>query len=274
MDSEYRSDDASGDRREKALWLVGICIVLALLLFFFLPGIEPARSRRRHPCTSNLRRIGAAMHTYHDEFGTFPPAYVADENGVPMHSWRVLLLPYLEEEGYHRLYEKYRFDEPWNGPNNRKLADVAFPPFHCPSSEREGCCTNYVAIVGPETVWPGTATRSVTQITDGTSETVLVAEFNDSDIHWMEPRDLTFNEACRGINGSETPGISSPHGNGTNLLFCDMSVHFVTDDLPHDTLRALLTADGGEPLERDDRGEWVISVRDEDPDPAREDEQP
>ena len=70
-----------------------------------------------------------------------------------MHSWRVLLLPFLEQTP---LYEKYRFDEPWNGPNNRKLADAIIAIYNCPSDDHGGTgntspMTNYVAIVGTET---------------------------------------------------------------------------------------------------------------------------
>jgi uncharacterized protein DUF1559 len=59
-----------------------------------------------------------AVATYHDTYGTLPPAYIADAEGKPLHSWRVLLLPFLEQR---ELYEQYDFDEPWDGPNNRKL---------------------------------------------------------------------------------------------------------------------------------------------------------
>ena len=59
-----------------------------------------------------------AVANYHDMYKCFPPAYVADESGRPMHSWRVLLLPFLSES---ELYNAYNFAEPWGSPNNRKL---------------------------------------------------------------------------------------------------------------------------------------------------------
>ena len=61
---------------------------------------------------------------YEDEHGCFPPAYVADASGRPMHSWRVLILPYLDQQ---QLYDQYDFSEPWNGPNNQQLGPPSWP---------------------------------------------------------------------------------------------------------------------------------------------------
>jgi prepilin-type processing-associated H-X9-DG protein len=195
---------------------------------------------------NNLKQIGLALQSYHDTYKCFPPAYVADADGKPMHSWRVLLLPFFEEAGLKRLYESYDFSEPWNGPHNSELS-VEFPILFCPSEEGDFLNTSYVAVVGPETAWPDTAAMRIRGIRDGTSKTISVVEVANSGIHWMEPRDLTFEEALRGINvPGNKPGISSKHPGGANVLFCDGSVHFLSDKIPADTLRALLTANGSE----------------------------
>ena len=55
----------------------------------------------------------------------------SDENGQPKHSWRVLILPFLEQS---RIYEQYKFDEPWNSPNNMAVTSQAVPVYCCPSS--------------------------------------------------------------------------------------------------------------------------------------------
>jgi hypothetical protein len=73
---------------------------------------------------NNLKQIGLALRNYHDAYGRFPPAYVADGHGPPMHSRRVLILPWLEKR---EIYDRYRFDEPWDGPNNRKPHDLVVP---------------------------------------------------------------------------------------------------------------------------------------------------
>ncbi|MEZ6114117.1 MAG: DUF1559 domain-containing protein [Pirellulaceae bacterium] len=82
-----------------------------------LPAVQTAReAARRSQCSSNLKQIELALHNYHDTFKSFPPAYIADANGRPMHSWRVLILPFMEQR---ELYDQCRFDEPWDGPNNQ-----------------------------------------------------------------------------------------------------------------------------------------------------------
>src|SRR5262245_46261269 len=109
-----------------------------------------------------------------------------------MHSWRVLLLPYIEQND---LYKEYRFDEPWNGPNNRKLASRMPPTYFLHGEERPGnTTTNYLAVVGAETVWQGATGVSMDAVKDGTSSTILIVENKGAGVHWMEPRDLVFAE--------------------------------------------------------------------------------
>ena len=77
----------------------------------------------RTHCIHNLHMIAVALQSYYVRYQSYPPAYVADEDGKPAHSWRVLVLPFLGPE-LKQLYDRYRFDEPWNGPNNSKLAET------------------------------------------------------------------------------------------------------------------------------------------------------
>ncbi len=171
---------------------------------------------------------------------------MADADGKPMHSWRVLILPFMQEEKCRDVYDHYNFAESWDGPKNRLLADKIDPVFYCPSSEADRTQTGYVAVVGPETAWAG-PNPTKKSITDGQSKTISVVEANGSGIHWMEPRDVTFEDAARGINvpGIKS-GISSPHNGGAFVLMCDGAVHFLNDDIPLNTLSGLLTKSGGE----------------------------
>ena len=228
-----------------------LAFVLCLIVSLLLPAVNtPNYGRRRAQCSNNLKQISLALLNYHTEQGSFPPAYIADEKGVPMHSWRVLILPYLEQTN---LYEQYDFSEPWDGPNNSLLHNHVVSLFGCPSDTSTANNTNYVAVVGPDTAWPGAEGRSIEQIKDGTTNTILVVEVHDSGIHWMEPRDLDFATASTTINQGP-PGrmISSNHGPLANVAFADGSVRFLSDDTPGATVRAMLTVDGGEEVDLND----------------------
>jgi hypothetical protein len=208
----------------------------------------PREAVHRSQCKNNLKQIGLALHNYHDKFGCFPPAFVADENGRPLHSWRVLILPFLDQSP---LYNKYRFDEPWDGPNNSKLADTILPVYNCPSDDHSGTSsfsmtTNYVAIVGGETAWPESGATAFRDIRDGTSNTLLVVEVANSGIHWIEPRDLHVVQMAPSINAKSGQGISSRHTGGAHGLIADGSVRYIRDILSAKDLRAWLTAHAGD----------------------------
>jgi hypothetical protein len=192
------------------------------------------------------------MTQYHDEHGTFPPAYLADASGAPAHSWRVLLLPYV---GHEELYEAYSFDEPWNGPNNSKLIERIPDVYACRwDNGRERGCASYVVITGSGTIFPpGKATRS-TSITDGFSSTLLVVERCESGVAWTEPRDLPLGALdARGRDGQRV--IRSRHGGRRetygNIALAGCHTRWLPDDVSAETLRALATASGGEPV-----GDW------------------
>src|SRR5262249_35014844 len=133
--------------------LVGLFGLLYLGLFTRWPIGGAREAARRMQCSNNLKHIGLALPNYHDDYRSLPPAYIADAEGRPMHSWRVLILPYLEQKS---LYDKYDFSEPWNGPNNSKLHDQIIQAFCCPSrpGKQPRTETSYVVVRGAKTAWP------------------------------------------------------------------------------------------------------------------------
>jgi hypothetical protein len=234
--------------------LLGWAIVAVLAVFvalLLLPAVSNPPITRRSMCKNHLHLIGLALHNYHDVYGCFPPAYIADENGQPMHSWRVLILPYIDQAP---LYNQYRFDEPWNGPNNSKLASITIPSYQCPANVDEQKelqqWTSYVAVIGPHTCWQGTEPVPISQITDGTSVTLLVVETRNSGIHWMEPRDLHVTQMPLTVNAPGM-GFSSLHEGGASGLLADGSVRFVHETISAETVLRLIERDDGEPV-----GEW------------------
>ncbi|MGE5326609.1 MAG: DUF1559 domain-containing protein, partial [Deltaproteobacteria bacterium] len=127
-----------------------------------------------------------------DRYGSLPPAAVVDASGKPVHSWRVLILPFL---GGEEVYAKYDFNEPWNGPNNSRL-QAELPEwfadrFHCPDGRSGPTMTNYFAVIGSKTLWPGTTCGVIEERMMEAAPEVLVIELPDSDVNWMEPRDVS-----------------------------------------------------------------------------------
>ncbi len=129
-------------------------LVFLLLIALMLPAVSSAReAAHRAQCCNNLKQIVVALVRYDEDHGHLPPPCVYDKKNRPMHSWRVLILPYL---GRKELYDRYRFDEPWDGPNNRKLLAERPPEYHCPSvidDPTKSPATSYVAVVGDRSLW-------------------------------------------------------------------------------------------------------------------------
>ncbi len=170
-----------------------------------------------------------------------------------MHSWRVLLLSFLEQQ---ELFQQYDFSEPWDGPNNRKLADRMPQLFCFPGTHQPGnTMTNYFAVIGPRTAWPGSKKVILKDVKDGSSNTILIVESQSARIHWMEPRDLSFETV--NMEKSDPAGVNSPYGPPA-VAMLDGAVQSLNLGLKPATLRAMLTIDGGEELRHDEKEELVL----------------
>lgn len=217
--------------------------------FWPLVYMHPRTPGHRNMCTNNLKHIGLALLNYNDVFGCFPPAYITDANGKPMHSWRVLILPFIEQQS---LYKRYDFNEPWDGPNNALLAKEMPAIFRCPSDKANpGTLTDYVAIVGPETIWQANRGTTFDEITDSFSNTIAVVEAAGLGVNWMEPRDLPFSAVANGINPKQGPAMASGHPNSIIALFADGHTQTIQQNIPRKLLRAICTKDGCEEIEGD-----------------------
>ena len=110
--------------------------------------------------------------------------------------------------------------------------------FQCPSAKnRDPSATNYVAVVGAATAWPGDKQVRFGDIKDGSSNTILLVEVGNSNINWLEPRDMAFEEAIRGINVDRQRGICSNHASMVCVAFADGSIHELSDDIPPKDLK-------------------------------------
>jgi hypothetical protein len=226
--------------------LMAVVLVVGGLLGLSARALWQAREAARDAgCGWNLKQIGIALQNYHEVNGCFPPAYLADSTGKPMHSWRILILPYLESSS---TYGAYNFAEPWDGPRNRRFLDRRPSSYRCPSQGARPLLTSYVMIVGPGTISPGASSRSLGDVRDGAGRTILVAEVANLDIPWTEPRDLDARAMSWAIDDPSRPSLSSPHGTGPGAVFADGTFRRLGGiRLWPDRLRALTTIAGGEP---------------------------
>jgi hypothetical protein len=143
-----------------------------------------------------------------------------------MHSWRVLILPYIE---CGSLYKQYNFNEPWDGPNNKKLSGDRPSTYACPSDEKArekgGTCTSYVAVVGSNAVWNGQKAKSINDpnFRDKMSSSIMLVEVADTDINWMEPKDLDLDAIQANDHSPPHVKLSSNHMHSNGFFYCDTS---------------------------------------------------
>ena len=216
-----------------------ICLLMVFVIqpLLFLPRPEPGR---RFTCINNLSQIGKALLLYEADHGTFPPLYTTDDHRQPLVSWRALILPYLEGRD---IYEACHFDEPWDSPANAMVSRVDLRFFRCPSDPNSRPAeTSYLAVVGPGTVWSADAPVGLDDI-ENTSQTILLVEVYNSGISWMEPRDLSLQDAQRGINATPGPSISSGHPGRAVILFADGHVMAVDETMTLSELKDLLNCE-------------------------------
>jgi beta-lactamase regulating signal transducer with metallopeptidase domain len=206
------------------------------------PAVQAQRAAtKRVQSVNNLKQIGLAMHNYADTHGgRFPAATMIGPDGKTPHSWRVAILPYIEQQ---ELYSQYRFDEPWDGPNNRKLLDK-MPALYAHPDAKGGSMATYFMPTGPHTISSDNQGTALVQIADGTSNTIAVVEAR-RDIPWTKPDDIPV-AVGPGAEGQPVPKLGGFSPEGFNALFGDGSVRFISEKVNPDVLKALLSRDGGE----------------------------
>lgn len=223
--------------------LCALCAVMCLCVlpefFRFAPG-----AARRAQCSSNLRQIAIAVHNYHDEYGCLPPAYTVDAKGKPLHSWRTLILPYLEQQ---LLYDQIDLSKPWDDPANQAIQDAKLSVYRCPSVQIPHTQTTYLAVVAPGGCFLPTESRRFSEITDGAAATIMVVEVDaENAVPWMSPVDAG-EELILALGKCRHP----PHTAGAQVAFVDAHVQLLTSDVKPDTRRALISIAGNEKLPDD-----------------------
>lgn len=221
-----------------------VVAIIAVLIAMLLPASRSAGpASRRAQCTNNLKQIAMAITNYEQAYKALPPAYTVDAGGRPLHSWRTLILPYLEEGAIYRTID---LSKPWNDPSNAKALETSPSVSRCPEADGPPNTTTYLATVAPNGCLIPKVPRRLAEITDAHTSTLMVIEAGDEDaVPWMAP-----------VDADESLVLSlgpDHHSGGTNACFVDGRASFLKADTPARVRRALISISGND---NDVVGEW------------------
>jgi len=231
---------------------IGASAPLAAALL--VPAVQASRAAsRRAQSSNNLKQILLAIHNYHDTYNRLPPAYRFEKDKKPGLSWRVLILPFIEQQ---TLYEQFHLDEPWDSEHNKKLIAKMPKIYRSPASKAEEGKTVYLGVSGERGIFPPpkppASDRESAQmgsinfaaVTDGTSNTIAVVEAGDeSAVIWTKPDDYT--------PDPENPfkGLLGLHPVGFHVGLMDGSIRFISDKLDPTMLMRMFQRDDGNPID-------------------------
>lgn len=239
---------------------VEICVIgliVLLLIGLLTPAVRTAReAARRMQCQGHLKQLALAMHNYASAYRSLPPAAVRDAEGKLAHSWRVLILPFHEQQN---LFDQYSLEDGWDAPINAPVLDTFLPIYCCPSQPTDQHSnyrhSSYVAITGADTCFPMDAPLGFESIPDGTGRTIMLVEVKPP-VTWAEPRDMTPEEFLEYVRNCETklddiPHVShdffGTHYNGWNIALADGSIHFLPARPSLEQLEQMLRSNDGLP---------------------------
>lgn len=210
-----------------------------------LPPVPPTNDMLAEALSkNNMKAISIAALNYNEQHKRLPPHAIYSADGKPLLSWRVALLPYLGKEE-QELYKQFHLDEPWDSEHNRKLVasipilfvipKAGLPPVYAGK-------TNYLAVVGPECIFDGTAKGSkFKDIPDGTANTIAFVEANvDQAVEWTKPDDWQFDRQ------HPTKGLGTVWTGHWNAALVDGSQKQISNNTPADVVSAQFTRAGGE----------------------------
>jgi len=252
-------------RRKELFWRnVALGVLAVPVLWWALaPTARDGLPYWQSQCSNNLKQVALAAYLYKDTHGSLPPPIQSKGDGKPGLSWRVTLLPFMEQEP---LFKQFDLQQPWDSSFNRPLADaLRWSLYRCNAEmNQRHMDTSYVAITGDDTCWPGDSAVNLGEIPDGAANTILFAETHDSGILWPEPRDLAYDQLDWRIHGTPGNSISSSHGpvieyfDGSRKLkqrtkahvaLADGSVRRLSPDVDPEVLKQMANRRDGLPTE-------------------------
>ena len=235
-----------GDGASSALTMTAVSGVLVALL---LPAIQAAReAARRNTSMNNIKQIMLSLLNYESAHGHFPAHASCDDTGKPLLSWRVHMLPYLDQT---QLYDRFHLDEPWDSEHNLKIISLIPELFLDPSSRLQVTDgrPHYLGVQGSNSIFQGLKKEGIRfrDIIDGSSNTLAILQVNDEYASiWTQPKDWEMDKRAplRGLSNSLHPGIFLGG-------ICDGSVHSISVDIDPTTFKHLLMFNDGQVVNYD-----------------------
>jgi len=207
-----------------------------------MAGLRAASGEQQR--RNNLKQVGLAMLNYEAANRAFSPTAIYSDAGQPLLSWRVAVLPYLDQQD---LYDKFRLDEPWDSPHNLKVSRDMPECFQDPKQEHHNVNARTMVQLpyGEEMMFQGKESTKFADITDGTSNTIAVVYTNPTNaVRWTKPSDwkVDLQHPWNGLKRDDEQTVE--------VAFADGSIHTISVSTSEEKLRALLTREGGEVVER------------------------
>jgi len=209
----------------------------AIAIGMLLPAVQKVReAAQRTSSINNLKQIALAMHNYNSTYGAFPAAAICDKKtGKPLLSWRVAILPYIEQEA---LYKQFKMDEPWDSEHNLKLAKNMPKIYFHPKANKPGDDkTHYRLFYGKGAAFELNKTTQINNITDGLSNTLMAVEAEEP-VVWTNPNDLAFDPT------KALPKMLSIDGK-FSAAYCDGSVRTFKMPIDQEILKLLIQKNDG-----------------------------
>jgi hypothetical protein len=236
-------EEGGVDPSKQFTYVATIGVLVALLL----PAVQAAReAARRAQSMNNIKQIMLGLNNHESARGAFPANAIYDNHGKPLLSWRVRILPYMEQQA---LYKQFHLDEPWDSEHNKKLIPLMPEVFAEPSSGftvAEGR-SSYLGVVGEECFFSGAQDgRKFEDLTDGSSKTIAIVQVdNAAAVPWTKPDDWKPDD-----NNLMKP-FEGPHPGGFLAGFADCHARFISSMIDPKVFKSLLTIAGGEDVDVD-----------------------
>lgn len=202
----------------------------------------PPTKAQLQKSANNLKQIALAMHNYHDTFGHLPQAAICDKNGKPLLSWRVAILPFIEQD---HVYKKFKLDEPWDSPSNKKLLSLMPATYKAVRNKPADDETYYRVFVGNHAMFEMNGKIGLAHVTDGLSNTIMVVEAGDA-VPWTKPEELDFDPK------KKLPELGGMFDGSFHAAFGDGMVRLFRKGKKADSLRRMIVRDDGEVVTDED----------------------